>query len=264
MQTESNKQKIKPGVVKLVIATPFYEVKGYSPYIVSLLNSIRLLTQLGIEWDYYEISGDSYVDRAKNTLVNRFMDSDFTHIMIIDSDMYWEISGFGRMIQHIIHGCPLVGAAYPCKNMWGFFGCFPNYDDETGLVKGREYGNGLRLIDMNIMPGGFIIYSREALEKTKPFIKIYYDMVNDINYYEYFRCSIEDKNVRIGEDVYFQKRYKQAGGILWLEPDVTIKHMGIQAWEGNYQQFLLNKVGSKEVTPLTVPDYGEELSCACP
>jgi|WetSurMetagenome_2_1015567.scaffolds.fasta_scaffold299193_2 hypothetical protein len=256
MPNEEASKKTLKVPIKLVIASAFYEVKAYSPYIVALLGSIRLLNELGIEWDYYEISGDSYVDRAKNTLANRFMDSDATHLMIIDSDMYWDISGFGRMIKHIATGCPLVGAAYPCKNIWSFFGCFPNIDKETGQVKGKEYEGG-RLLDMHVMPGGFIIYSRQALEMTKPFLKTYYDMVNDITYYEYFKCNIEDGNVRIGEDVYFQIRYKEAGGIVWLEPDVTIKHMGIKAWEGNYHQMLLNKIGSKEVTPLTVPDYGE-------
>ena len=246
--------------MKLVIATAFYEVKGYSPYIMALTETIKLLHALGIDWDYYEVSGDSYVDRAKNSLANRFMKSDGTHLMIIDSDMYWELEGFGRMLQHALSGCPLIGAAYPCKNIWYFYGCIPNLDKETGNIKGTEI-NGLRALDMQCIPGGFIIYSRKAFEMTEPLLDRYYDPINDIEYIQYFKCSIEENNMRIGEDVYFQKRYKEAGGIVWMEPDITIKHMGINAWEGNYHQHLLNQVGVKEVSPLTVPEYGEGTQC---
>lgn len=251
------KKKIKKLPIKLVIATPFYEVKAFSPYIVALMQSVKMLDALGIEWDYMEVSGDSYVDRAKNSLAHRFMESDGTHLMIIDSDMYWEPEGFGRMLKHVINGCPLIGAAYPCKNMWGFFGCIPKIDKETGHVMGTEV-NGSRALDMECMPGGFIIYSRKAFEVTKPFLKEYYDVVNDITYTEYFKCSVEgEQKIRIGEDVYFQRRYKEAGGFIWLEPDITIKHMGIQAWKGNYQEHLLNQVAVVEETPLTVPNYGD-------
>jgi hypothetical protein len=54
--------------MKVVIATPFYEVKAFSPYIVSLMATMRLLTAVGIDWDFREISGDSYVHRARNTI----------------------------------------------------------------------------------------------------------------------------------------------------------------------------------------------------
>ena len=67
-------KKIDWGEVKgVIIATPFYEVKGYSPYIRSLVYTINALNMFRIPWRYFELSGDSYVDRAKNTLVHHFL-----------------------------------------------------------------------------------------------------------------------------------------------------------------------------------------------
>lgn len=241
--------------MKLVIATPFYEVKGYSPYIMALTETIKMLQMLGIEWDYYEVSGDSYVDRAKNSLVDRFMKSDGTHLFMIDSDMYWEMEGVAKMVKHALSGCPLIAAAYPCKNKWDFFGCIPKFDKETGIIKGME-NNGNRALDMQCVPGGFIIYSRKVFEQTEPYLEKYHDHINDITYIQYFKCNIEN-NIRLGEDVYFQQRYKESGGLIWLEPNVTIKHIGVHAWSGNYQELLLSQIGAKEETPLTVPDYGD-------
>lgn len=221
----------------LVIATPFYEVKAYSPYIVSLINSLRVLTELGIEHDYYELSGDSYVDRAKNSLVHRFLKSDHTHLMMIDSDQAWDVEGFGRVIKAAMAGFEIVGAAYPCKNNWEFYGCIPNRA-EDGSFLGKEVGN-MRLLDMWGIPGGFIVYSREAIERARPHLNEYEAPETGEKILECFRCNIEANGGRIGEDIYFQQRYKEAGGIVWLEPNVTIQHYGVKAWEGNYHEFLL-------------------------
>ena len=244
---ENNKKNLK-----LVIATPFYEVKAWSPYVVSLVESIRALNEMGITWDYYQLSGDSYVDRAKNSLVHRFMEeSDFTHIMMIDSDMSWEITGFLRMIKAVLVGFPMIGAAYPCKNVWKFFGCVPNVDEEK-QVRCGEVGD-VKLLDMWCIPGGFIIYSRKAFEMVKPFVNKYTERVAmseepkaPTYIYEYFRCNIENAHDRVGEDVYFQLRYKEAGGVIWLEPDVSIIHWGVKGWLGNYKQHLYEGKESQE------------------
>ena len=232
--------------MKLVIATPFYEVKAYSPYITSLLNSVKVLDELGIEWDYYELSGDSYVDRAKNTLVHRFLQSDFTHIFMVDSDESWDVEGFARLIRAALDGAEVVGGAYPCKNNWEFFGCIPKIDEETGFVMGKENGD-IRLLDMWGIPGGFIIYSREAFERTRPNLKTYTDPIRNETYLECFNCHIEEGGSRVGEDIYFQIRYKEMGGKVWLEPNINILHWGIKAWAGNYHEYLLNNKGSHEV-----------------
>lgn len=231
--------------MKLVIATPFYEVKAYSPYVSSLLNSVKILNELNIEWDFYNLSGDSYVDRAKNGLVYKFLESDATHLFMIDSDMEWDIEGFGKMIKNALAGFELVGAAYPCKNNWEFFGCIPNLSEE-GLFMGKEVGD-IRLMDMWGVPGGFIIYSREAFERTKSNVSIYVDSTNNMTIYEFFKCNIEkDTQNRIGEDIYFQQRYKEMGGIVWMEPDITLRHWGVKAWVGNYQDFVMNGVKARE------------------
>jgi hypothetical protein len=247
---DSNKKKLK-----LVICSPFYEVKAWSPYVVSLVDSIRALNEMGITWDYYEVSGDSYVDRAKNGLVHRFMEqSDYTHLMMIDSDMSWELKGFLKMIKAILVGFPMVGAAYPCKNVWKFFGCIPNVEGEEKLIRVGEVGD-VKLMDMWCLPGGFLIYSRKAFEMTKPFVNKYVEKVVDEKcqaieqtptfIHEYFKCNVENSTDRVGEDVYFQLRYKEAGGKIWCEPDVSIIHWGVKGWLGNYQQFMEGKDSSE-------------------
>jgi hypothetical protein len=144
------------------------------------------------------------------------------------------------VLKAAIMGAEVVGAAYPCKNNWEFYGCVPNTED--GMFKGKEIGT-VRLLDMWCIPGGFLIYSKKAFERARPKLKEYEAPETKEKILEAFRCNIEDNGYRIGEDVYFQQRYKEAGGIVWLEPDATIQHYGVKAWQGNYHQYLL---GEKE------------------
>ena len=101
------------------------------------------------------------------------------------------------------------------------------------------------------IPGGFICYSREAFERTKPLLKSYQAPETGEWILEAFKCNIEENGGRVGEDVYFQQRYKESGGKIWLEPNMTIQHYGVKAWEGNYQNFLLKQ---KKETPVSIED----------
>jgi hypothetical protein len=245
--------------MNLVIATPFYEVKAYSPYVVSLIDSIRVLNELDIPHDYYELSGDSYVDRAKNALVHRFLQSDATHIMMIDSDMAWDVKGFGKLLKAAIAGCEVVGAAYPCKNNWEFYGCM-NHKSEDGHLYGKKVGDSY-LLDMWCIPGGMIIYSREAFERTRSNLAEYEEPTTGEKILEAFKCNIEPCGGRIGEDVYFQKRYKEEGGMVWLEPDVTIEHYGIKAWKGNYHTWLQRQRDVEGVVPGVIKPEPRVAAC---
>ena len=249
--TEAVKDALAGAGIKMsvVIATPFYEVKAYSPYIPSLLNSIRVLDIMGIPWDYYELSGDSYVDRAKNSLVHRFLESDHTHLFMIDSDLLWDPMGFARIITAGILGAEIVGGTYPNKNKWDSFGALLRVDD-GGHRMGKELSENVRLLDAEFIPGGFILYSRKAIERTRPNLETYRSW-NDLDKEEEiilqcFKCNIEEDGGRIGEDVYFQKRYIEAGGIVWLEPRITFRHIGVHSWKGNFHQALLREEGRVE------------------
>lgn len=247
-------------VKKLWITSAFYEVKAFSPYIVSLVATIRALELIKIPWEYREISGDSYVDRAKNTLLNNFLDDqEATHLFMIDSDHGWTPDAFLRVLRAAMLGAELVGASYPCKNNWDFFGCVPKMQEHEGInyhigeeieveIEGKP--ETIRLLEMYCIPGGFVCYSKAALKRTEPALKIYQQLdlgtQEMVSFIEFFRCNIEEDGGRIGEDVYFQKRFSEMGGKILMEPNAKIAHFGIQKWEGNYHEKLLKEKAAIE------------------
>ncbi len=227
--------------MKIIIATPFYEIKGYSPYISSLMNTVKGLNELGMEYSYYELSGDSYVDRAKNTIANRFMQSDYTHLFMIDSDLAWDVAGFMRIIKDAKY-FDVVGGAFPNKNNWNSYGAILR-TDKGGFPVGHDR-DGIRVLDALAIPGGFVMYSKKAFKMVQGSVNTYVDDKSGdkkgTEFYEYFRCDVVDKQ-RMGEDVYFQNKFRQAGGRVMLEPNIHFSHYGVKGWNGNFHEYLISQ-----------------------
>jgi glycosyltransferase involved in cell wall biosynthesis len=231
--------------MKLAIATPFYMSQEYSHYGESLLYTCRMLTQAGIEWELLRVNGDSYVDRAKNTLVANFLDTDCTDLLMIDSDEQWHPSAVSRLLQHPEE---IVAGAYPFKNKWGQFAGNPLIEIKEGkpqYVAWRELGDGSCLLEAYNIAGGFLRIKRSALEKFQD------SYPNDIYrddcawpgrdgriYTAFFECARHNFD-RYGEDSEFSRKMRNCGVRLWIDPNITIIHYGIKGWEGNLHQHIL-------------------------
>lgn len=234
-----------PPRMKVIIATPFYEMKAFSPYVSSLTTTAKILTQLGIEWEFWELAGDSYVARARNTICTKFLeDEEATDLFFIDSDMTWNAEAFVRMLM-----LPemIVGAAYPAKNMWETWTSMPTLKEaEPGKFHpvGRPLQDGSALLTADTVATGFMRIKREALEKYRDF---YPDLrylepgadqsAPNRHYIEFFATKI-DGGLWYGEDRMFCKRWKEMGEDMFIYPNVTISHFGVKAWSGNYDKFL--------------------------
>ena len=235
--------------MKVVIATPFYEMRGFSPYISSMCQTIQTMTQMGIINEFWELSGDSYIDRAKNTLMNKFLeDPDATDLFMIDADMQWDTQAFINMLllpEEIVMG------SYPQKNMWEAWTAIPYLEEQPeGGHKpiGRLLDNGSALIKAAHLAGGFIRYKRSAIQKYKDEYKdlVYYDNGADPSnpdrlYTQFFNCQIDDLNgrpLRYGEDRMFGRRMAKIGIEGWIYPKLQVGHYGIKGWMGNFDTYL--------------------------
>lgn len=231
--------------MKVAIATPFYMSQEYSHYGESLIHTCTMLTLAGIEWELIRVNGDSYVDRAKNTIIANFLETDCTDLIMIDSDEQWSPIAISRLLQHPEE---IVAAAYPFKNNWGKFAGNPLtkvVDGVNQYAGWRELSDGSCLLEAYNVSGGFMRIKRSALET-------YADAYpNDVYtddcawpgrpgriYTAYFMCDIVNHQ-RYGEDSYFCRRMKEIGIKLWIDPNITITHYGIKGWTGNFHEHIL-------------------------
>lgn len=254
---EARKPFYRPRM-KVIIATPFYEVKAFSPYISSLTQTIRLMEHCGIDWRFMELAGDSYVHRARNTMCDMFLrDPDATDLFFIDSDMSWNPEAFVKM-------CMLpddvVGGAYPVKNNWEAWTSIPKVQgDKEGNthLHGRDLGDGTALIEAQVLAGGFLRIKRHVLEKFRKAYpdKWYQEPSTDpenpnYKFTEFFVAEKIDHKF-FGEDHAFAKRLREMGTRMFIYPNIDMVHWGYKPFAGNYDQWLRKSFGTKDKTVLS-------------
>jgi hypothetical protein len=233
--------------IKLAIATPFYMSQGFTPYMMSLDVTMGLCNKLGITAEFMVLNGDSYIQRAKNTLLTRFHQAGtHTHLLMVDSDMSWNADAVVKMLML---GKELVGGAYPVKNNWGSWGCQIR-TDERGVPEGDPV---VPIIRANFIPGGFLMLSVAAVDrmvKAYPEMRYWSQAVSgegETEAYSFFECTLpmcsDGKRRFQGEDVTFCKRFTAAGGEIWIYPDINFGHYGFHTWEGNYHSYLKSLPG---------------------
>jgi len=229
--------------MKLLIATGFYNLAAaYSPYIASLVNTVKVLTLAGIEFDFLPHNGDSYVDRFRNTVCAKFLEGDYTDLLFIDSDMDWEVGAINRILMAPVE---VVGGVYPMKNNWDQYPVGlqthpdgkPKGDPKTGLLKA------------DWVMAGFLRIKRTCLEKMQEAYAdtVYQDVSADPAkpdrvYYKFFETRLGIG----GEDMTFCQRWRDIGGEIWLEPRITFGHYGVKGWQGNYHEFLMRQPGGSK------------------
>ena len=242
-------------LMKVVIATPFYEMKGFSPYIQSLIQTTRLLTAVGIDWAYLELSGDSYVHRARNTMCDLFLsDPDATDLFFIDSDMAWNPQAF---VDMCMLPDPVVGGSYPVKNAWDAWTSIPDVVVENGAnhFRGRDLGNGTALIEARVLAGGFLRIKRHVLESYKAhFPDLWYreastDPKNPDRRFTQFFASQSQDHQFYGEDHWFSSRLRDMGMQMMIYPNATICHFGVKGWQGNYDTYLKDEKKKQDAQP---------------
>jgi hypothetical protein len=220
-------------------------MKGFSPYIHALFYTIRQLQAMGIWCEFWELSGDSYVDRAKNTLFNKFLEDPYaTDLFMIDSDMQWNPQAVVNMIAL---PDPIVLGSYPQKNSWGRWTTTPKLvtdEDGSSHPVGRQLPDGSALIQAEWLSGGFMRIKREVLQayKEKYTEDVYTDPSADPSsmtrvYTNFFICEVRDR-LRWGEDRFFGKRLTEMGIVAMIYPNIDFTHYGVKGWGGNFDKWL--------------------------
>lgn len=231
--------------LKLMIATPFYLQMAFARYADSLVMTGRALDMAGVPWEKHFIMGDSYIDRAKNSIVADFLESDCTDLLMIDSDMSWHPEAVARMLKH---PQGVVGGFFPMK------GAYESYagalqPDEEGLVPDIktcvELWDGSCLFKAHLVPGGFLRLKRDVLERFADHYpdNVYVDpMANQLKqdrvYTAFFECMRHDYT-RFGEDATFCRLMREMGEDVWCDPNINFGHTGMKTYEGNFHKFLL-------------------------
>ncbi len=211
---------LKHPQTKLFVGMPIYG--GVDPHF--FCSVIRMVTDFKTNTVVFPLVGDSLVSRARNTLTRKFLDSDCTHLLFIDSDLIFSSDQIRRIVSH---NEDVVGGFYPKKKQ-GDPELVCNALDQSPPMDER------RLTQLKYIGTGFLCVKREVFDRMiEAYGKdLWYTSDNDCATVEYDFWSVgtyqyPDGTKRyLSEDWYFCQRALDLGFKVYGDNGILLRHSG--------------------------------------
>lgn len=205
---------------KVFLGMPVYG--GYHPLFVRSLMHL-LAAQPCRDMIVHACIGDSLVARARNRIAAKFLASDATHLLMLDTDLIFSPEQIVRLASHNV---PIVAGLYPKKQPqldWVCNRMAGETTNEQGLQRVRYAGTGCLMI------------AREVLERMR-------DLHPELAYepddgdepgtkWDFFSTGVwrdpaTGKGRYLSEDWFFCQRALELGEDIWMDMEVVMKHVG--------------------------------------
>jgi hypothetical protein len=238
-----NEQSYDLAGKSIFIAIPAYDFKVSLKLAVSLAKFAQVAPQHGITTHLGSICGCSVVSRARNLLAQDLLDSDCDYLLFIDSDINFEPDDILRLMAWGSDPKKGIVAAVPrTRSEDKVYIANLDYDENQELTMNR-----MGLVRAERVATAFMLVRREVfvtLTELHPEWK-YYEKRNDRVVPCLFDFELTEEGY-IGEDFLFCDRVREAGFEVWVDPSITLGHMGVQEYRGNY--------GHDVLYPMIVPN----------
>lgn len=211
-------------------------------FTASLASTIMTLNQHGIRCAFNFVVGSSVVHRARNELLAFFLAAEgFTDAIFIDDDMEWTPNDVLRLLgsdKPVIGGVGRMRVQAPNTdpNVW----CWRPIHDEKGVLKTDDMG----AVEVAGVGGAFLLINKGILVdmlEAHPEWKVsspedWPDAIKPFHY-EVFRPE-QKGDMFTSEDFVFCNRVREFGGSVWVDPSITLGHVGSYNYRGSVQEVL--------------------------
>lgn len=213
-------------------------------YTTSLLNLIQLFHMKNINFVVDFLGNESLIPRARNRSLEKFRQSDCTHLLFIDSDIKFPAEAILDLLEF---DKDVVGCAYPKKNVLfdKLLYSIQNETDSNESLESRslefvfnKYDNKLikngNFIKVNHIGTGFMLIKRNIIDKLCNKFKdlIITNGENPGIQYALFTCMIKDKKY-LSEDYSFCERVIECNGEIWLNINHNLDHIGLYSFNSD-------------------------------
>lgn len=220
----------------IFIALPAYDFKVSLKLAVSLARFAQAAPQHGVSIQIGSICGCSVVSRARNLLAQDMLESPCDYLLFIDSDINFEPEDIFRLMAWGSDPKKGIVAAVPrTRSETKTYIANLDYDENHELTM-----NGMGLVRAERVATAFMLVRREVfttLVEEHP-EWAYYDKKSDRMLSCLFDFQLTGEGY-IGEDFLFCDRAREAGFEVWIDPSITLGHMGVQEYTGNYGRDVL-------------------------
>ncbi len=221
-----------------MIAMPCYDSVKVNT-MVAIVKVVQQLSKSGIQVGINTMKSP-LIHQARNYLTSVFLDSDFTHLLFIDSDVEFEPEAILRML---VARKDVICSPYRVKSM------DVNQKIYTVELKKDARMEASDLIEITAGPTGIMLIHRDVFKKIIekfPDLKIKNSVFpkpgpDHQYYYNFFDFTFED-GYSAGEDVSFCKLVQKTGFKLYANTASFTKHHGSYAWGGRFKDALEPKI----------------------
>jgi glycosyltransferase involved in cell wall biosynthesis len=213
------------------IGLPAYDFKVSLKLAVSLTRFATRAHSHGIDIQIGSICGCSVVSRARNLLVQDLLESDCEYLMFIDSDINFEPEDILRLMvwaqdpkKGIVAGVPRI------RDVNKTYIASLDHDENGELTM-----NGTGLVRATRVATAFMLIQRRVIEDmiaAHPEWQ-YYDHRCEKTVPALFDFKLTDEGY-MGEDFLFCDRARELGYEVWIDPTISLGHMGVQEYAGNF------------------------------
>ena len=205
-----------------MIGTPCYSGSVDVWYVNSLVNTIKMAAERGVEIIPMWVSFDALIQRARNDTIQIALEGGYDDLIWIDSDIEWQPEWFFKLLDY---SQDVVGGTYRKK------GDREEYvlrkidkskiDPETGLLEVHGLGTG------------FVKMSRSAMQYLWDVSEIYIDHKDNKERRMIFDVVIKNQDL-VSEDIIAFMKLIDGGYKIWLDPEMTCNHIGPYKFQGEF------------------------------
>lgn len=218
------------------------------PFLQGCLLFSRLAQSVNLQTRWSFLYNESLITRARNALVDKFMQTDSTHLLFVDADIQFSGTDVMSMLA-FSDECPILCGAYPKKEI-NWQGAHAAAIGGMPADKIKEFAGsfvinlvdyvrsqtiaGMRPVEVWNGGTGFMLIQRSVFEKMKDHVPSYVNgLDNTKRIFEYFATSIEPGTDRLlSEDFHFCYAWRQLGGKVYAAPWLKLGHLGSYLFEG--------------------------------
>jgi hypothetical protein len=201
-------------------------------------------SHFGVQVQLSHLSGCSLITKARNILVASFLESDCTDLLFVDADIVVDADSVLRLLA-LSTGKDITAGMYTRRaEDRKFF--LDIYTDKANALEFDQHG----MLRVENVATGFMMIQRHVLEKmiaSHPEWTYFNDVYNR-NESALFDFELTNGQY-VGEDYTFCKRARADGFTVFIDPEITLPHVGSQEYHRSFKEAVLMPLIEQHCTP---------------
>ena len=226
-----------------MIGTPCYDGRIDVWYANSLMTTVKMSKEKGVEITPMWVSFDALIQRARNDTVQIALEMGMDDLIWIDSDIEWNPEWFYKLLEYPED---IVGGTYRKK------GDIEQYVLRQTKKRPINQKNGL--VEVDGLGTGFVKMSRASLQWLWDNSPEYVDPKDGKERRMIFDVVIENGDM-ISEDIHMFNTLTRGGFKVYMDTAMTCNHIGPYKFKGDFMKWY---TGVEKAKP-ALPKIGKQL-----